>query len=287
MVFTDVTLAMRHSFVGMLFALVIANSSKNISNVLYILTDGWTGFLDLTVAYSNDFAVLTSLSHETLVIVLVTLSWFGWSKSLIGTQEKIVDDKSLTSFYILPLLEIILVILYFSLSESNDFNNGEMYLGNVDNIKSSSKPEVLIIMCIYIVYVIWDYFSDVWSKPLPVEIGRVRRILSYTVTAPIVFCFSSIASGLFVFILYCISPNDSNGVQIILTDFSLFLIILFFHKSKCLEGYWISVFKVEEGRLGGGGRKALPTKREVFSVVLILFLYLVLSIIILKIGCIR
>jgi hypothetical protein len=44
---------------------------------------------------------------------------------------------------------------------------------------------------------------------------------------------------------------------------------------------------VEEGRLGGGGRKALPTKREVFSVVLILFLYLVLSIIILKIGCIR
>lgn len=266
----------RYSFVGMLFALVVANSAKKISEIIYLSTNGWSSFFDQSIFLYNEMAILSSLSHEILVVFVVASSWVGWTKSLSVNPNNASTRGVHNHSFALLILEVILVTLYFALSESNELkasDHNELGVLVVDDIEFSSRPESLILILIFSIYAIWDYFSDVFARSLN-GVSGVRKWVSDFITAPVVFCFSSVTSAILAWVTYLTSPDNMSPLQVVISDFALFMVVLYFYKSKCFEGYLIRTFPVESQRAQGGSHTQMPSHFQVFVAMATIVLYL-------------
>jgi hypothetical protein len=265
----------RHAFIGMLFALVVVTSAQKISEIIFLLTEGWMSMPSIEVFQYNDWFIASALSHEALVVFLVASSWVGWSKSLgsNGGSEQYVSVHGVP--FILLLLEVLLVTLYFSMSAANELSTNDhidFSLTQFSEKEASARPEALILFFIFIVYLIWDYFNDIILEPLE-GYNVMWRTLANISSGPIVFCFSSIISCIMSVVVFYFLSENSSPVIAILGDLALMMVVLFFYKSKCFEGYLLSLFFWESSRKFDN--REPPEGGQVFVAFVIFIIYII------------
>jgi hypothetical protein len=143
-------------------------------------------------------------------------------------QDKITSV--FTPAFLGLLLDVVLVILYFIIVQ-----NGEVNLGPPAVLGSASaKPEALVLLYVFGVYILWDLIVDVFSpncapkKPthsLIIE-GFFAMIVS---TLASFFCFLLIA------FVWSFADKTTSTRQVIALDIALCAIILLFRAAKALE----------------------------------------------------
>ena len=162
---------LRRTFIAMLFALVAATVAQQISEFLFVVTGGWDSASSPSKMFENLFAeegaLLATLSHSLLALLLVTISWVMWSKSQAGGLKKEISSIFSKEFVIL-LVEVFLVVLYFAIVKTVE-QNFQAYTVNKEISAyvgvASARPEALQLMWVFAVYFIWDFIVDVITSP--------------------------------------------------------------------------------------------------------------------------
>ena len=145
---------LRHMFVSMLFALVIGQLALESYDVFKNFRWGLDWFEPS----------INPVLHLLVALFLITTSWVGWSKTFDDP-----DYPSITGLcskgYVLLLIDVVILIVYFSLVKSVDPLN-----------VASGIPEAILVMLVFILYFVWDFIYsnkeissimlDVWPSGL-------------------------------------------------------------------------------------------------------------------------
>ncbi|NVK56822.1 MAG: hypothetical protein HWE26_14550 [Alteromonadaceae bacterium] len=247
---------LRKNFIAMLFALVIATIAQRSTDILFQLTNSWSVLPFKTTAISNLFAdnwkLLSAVSHATLGLLLVSVSWVGWSKSeSAGNKEAIARLASWA--FILLLIEVVLVTLYFAIASSIELAVKD-YQVIKNPPKPSSKPEALLVGLVFLVYFIWDIIADVIKSPLNMnntnglsESSNKSPVLGF-LTGSITYGFVSFVCMLLALKIYDLSPLAGDPRIAVFGDLALIALVFLFRSMKPLEKYLINIFPWEGTR---------------------------------------
>lgn len=136
---------LRFLFVQLLFCLAIGEVGVQATN-LFLRSD----------ALPTDF-VTSSLAHLILAAVVISTSWVGWSSSLSNsTNDKVgVFTKS----FLVMLIDVALVVVYFMLARSAQVPAP----GTGDPLPPSAAWQCSLMLCTFILYLIWDIVTK-WSR---------------------------------------------------------------------------------------------------------------------------
>ena len=134
---------LRHEFVGMMFAVTIAEVGLQIAALVQAgHFVSWIHFLP-------------EYSHLLLATVVIAASWVGWTLSVAPGARHDVNRIFQWEFLVL-LLDVALVILYFILVRAVDFEKEQI----APHTASASK--VGLTLCwIFILYILWDILTKV------------------------------------------------------------------------------------------------------------------------------
>ena len=276
------SMALRHTFVSMLFALVIAETAIQASNIVAAVSTAWEpdGVFSsiLALLKRDDWLVLAPATHLLLGFILICTSWVGWSRSIDKDKSKDVDEIFSVPFVQL-LIELLLVVLYFVLvrsveigSQSND--------GIQQSISSpSAAPEAFWLMAVYGGYVVWDVFADVLNRHFPEDKRPMRQIPFVSVictfaTGFITRCWVSILCTIAAWVVYK-SANNASSIPLsaVLGDLALLCVVFWFWLAKVLEPKFIeNVFPWERYRKGG--RKKDPENWQRVWIVILPIAYI-------------
>ena len=134
---------LRHEFVGMMFAVTIAEVGLQIAALVQ------AGHFVSWIHFLPEYA------HLLLATVVVAASWVGWTLSVAPGARHDVNRIFQWEFLVL-LLDVALVILYFILVRSVDFEKEQ----SAPHTASASK--VGITLCwIFFLYILWDILTKV------------------------------------------------------------------------------------------------------------------------------
>ncbi|MFK4204959.1 hypothetical protein [Acinetobacter junii] len=264
------------TFVAMIFAFVISFHAQNISEFLTVITNNWTSF-PLSPDITIDFlAVATQI---LLALLMISISWIMWSKSKasahINDIQQIFTVKFLTF-----ILEIILVILYYSLAKSIevDFSEYNKTKNMSDYItRVSPQPEIFIMIMIFSIFLLWDIITDIIKSPTtPIPSGTIARLKNLG-AGYIVYCSTSTVCLIAAIAIFFIIPSNSNALITIISDLALITILLFFYQAKILEYYGLKLFPSQESR-NNTKRNTPPTNWELFGIIILFSLYIIFAI---------
>jgi len=162
---------LRHTFVGMLFALAIAQAAILFGDLFKVFTFGWDYHMTIEGLIerlkTESYLLVAPASHLFLGVILVSHSWVGWSKSKSGGKSREIDDIFSASFFLL-IIEVFFVVLYFILISSVELSiDGFLIKNNLSAaiVAPSAAPEATLLFMIFLVYAIWDLISDVKLAP--------------------------------------------------------------------------------------------------------------------------
>ncbi|MBO0368518.1 hypothetical protein GIB23_15635 [Pseudomonas putida] len=248
-------LELRRTFIAMLFALVAATVAQQISELLFVITGGWSSASSPSAIIENlcseKGALFATLAHATLALLLVSMSWVMWSKSQAGGLKKDISSVFSKGFVIL-LIEVFLVVLYFAIVKTMEQNFQEYsakktissYVGVI-----SARPEAFQLMWVFAVYLIWDFIADVVTSPRRDTQDREisSDIFSY-VTGAIAYCFVSGVCCLGAWLVSHVSAPIASPSEAVLGDIALICILFFFVLAKQLEYYTTKLFPREATR---------------------------------------
>lgn len=141
---------LHREFVGMLFALAIAEVAVQASTVV-----------NAGIVFSD---ALPAYSHLVLAATVIATSWVGWGWSKSGLSRiKTVFSRDFGEL----LLDVWLVAVYFFIAKgvelSQDNASGKL------QIVPSLRNESLWVMTMFITYFVWD----LWTKPIWDRSGRL------------------------------------------------------------------------------------------------------------------
>lgn len=201
--------ALRYTFVEMLFALASAEVAVVASNL--IRADGAV------------VAKLAVTAHLVLATIVIATSWLGWSMSR-WRRERTPIDGVLSLNFLGLLLDVLLVILYFILVRSAKLSDSTPY--KVEPADATLDARLLV--WIFIVYVVWDVVSDVLKETnKPRTFGPLAGL-----TVASTLC--SVACTVLVYIvLRRADPVYSIG-GVMSLDVSLLAIVLAFRVCKAV-----------------------------------------------------
>jgi hypothetical protein len=246
---------LRRSFIGMLFALVVATSAEQFADLLLVATDGWT-FRPLSLDLFNNLLhdhqrLLAPLSHSVLALLLVSMSWVMWSKSQARGHSTEIQSILSTEFVLL-LIEVFLVTLYFSIVKSSEQDISKYTASHLssDFIKpTSARPEALQMMCVFATFFVWDLIADVLKSPrsTTTNISLTQRAVNLF-QGICTFCSISLVCIVGAWLVSTVSPNDGPAFKAVLGDAALITLLLFFRGGKALEYYLIKLFPGEGAR---------------------------------------
>ncbi len=255
---------LRHTFVGMLFALAVAETAKLFGDLFAVVAYGWDhqmSVLGLIARMSSEnFLLLAPASHLVLGLVLVAKSWVGWSRSKAAGNSKEVDDIY-SILFVLLMLELILVVLYFILigSVELDVNHFMRSYDLQDAVPSpSAAPEAALLCVIFVAYALWDLISDVYlgpvkSKHIPFrDHPYISRSVTY-VTGTITYSFVSVICALLAFYIQINAKEVSSPIAAVYGDLSLICLLYLFRSGKSVERFFLSLFPWEQHRKGSRG----------------------------------
>jgi len=259
-------MSLKRTFVGMLFALAVAQAAILYGDLFKIIAYEWdynmtiSGFVDRITIESN--LLIAPASHLFLGIVLVAQSWLGWSKSGEGKTQ--VDNQNLYGLpFLVLIIEVILVVLYFILINSVEINYGNFQSTAKlsDAIQyPSAAPEATVLFLIFGVYVLWDIFFDVILNPIvpehmPIkERPNISKIVTFT-TGTITHSFVSVICVIIAFYIQVRTNAVSTPNSAIFGDVALIALLFFFRFTKWVEPYFNYLFSWESKR---NGARPLP-----------------------------
>lgn len=191
---------LRHVFVSMLFALVIGQ----------LATTSYEVFKDFSANASYFKSVSDSFLHLLLTLFVITTSWVGWS-STFESENYPKLTRLWSPGYALLLIDIVILILYFSLVKSVD---------GIGEVTHSAVPEAIIIMLIFTLYVIWDVVhSSAVHSDTSWKIRGIELLPSLLCT---LFCY---------FIWNALAKDGYNATA----DIALIAVVLSFRKLKAWQ----------------------------------------------------
>jgi len=219
---------LRVTFVEMLFALATAQVAINTAALVEIATD---------VEHK-----LPAGAHLFMALLLIACSWVGWRKSSSpGMQEKIANV--FTPSFVGLLLDVFLVILYFILVQNGEVNVGPpVSLG-----AASAKPEALVLLWVFGIYIFWDVIVDVFSPGCAPNSPMVL-VLFKGIFAAIVSALASFLCFVLVALVWWFAGKTSSSHQVIALDIALCATILLFRAAKGLENPFSRWLRVTDWR---------------------------------------
>lgn len=208
---------LRFEFIGMIFALAIAQIGFEIGDYFY-LSKSINGFYDLSHLFV--------FSHLTLGTYIIASSWIGWQQSHSRGNQLVLTDSFSKAFFIL-LIDLLLVICYFIIIKgvekpfSKEFAASEL----------DSKTEAFWCMIIFGLFFIWD----ILTKVSPFKKNNLRRFR--------IRGWQSFACGIIAIIIYCLLTGENDAKSVILTDFALLLNFILFRALKVKKKIKLSNLK--------------------------------------------
>jgi hypothetical protein len=133
-VMMDKEIELRHTFISMLFALVVTQCAVM----------GYDRFVSVPFDEIHVSLLMPILSHLILCIVILTTSWIGWSYTFVRKDKPKMLGVFCRAHFIL-ILDLIILGLYFSLVKSID-----------DVGEPDVKSEYYLLSAIFVLYAIWD-----------------------------------------------------------------------------------------------------------------------------------
>jgi hypothetical protein len=269
-------IALRHSFVSMLFALVVAEVAIQASRLFEVIANPQSGMSIIgilrDVPVSNSWTVLAPLGHLILVFVLVSTSWVGWSRSI--DRDRDIEQIFSVSFLQL-LIELSLVVLYFVLARSVELTSS----GPAAIPSPSVVPEAKWLFCIYVGYAVWDLFNDALPSKYPehewpwFKNSPVLRWLGILISGVVARCsVSALCAGAVCLVTKLAGPS-STALSAASGDAALLCVVIFFWLAKDWEPWIASVIAPERHRKGTRATGQLKL-RHVGSIALI-FIYII------------
>jgi hypothetical protein len=247
--------SLRKSFIAMLFALVIATIAQRSTDILFQVTVGWSvlpfGSAGLSNLLMDDWKLLAAVTHASLALLLVSVSWVGWSKSVAAGNKEAINNLASWAFVLL-LIEVVLVTLYFGLASSIELTVKDYQPLN-DAPAPSSRPEAMLIGLVFLVYFIWDIIADVIKSPIKKTDGSLNGIPPWKLkfsflTGILTYGFCSFVCMLLAFAVYTLSPLELNSKIAVFGDGALIGLVFLFRSMKSLERYFIKLFPWEGTR---------------------------------------
>lgn len=208
---------MRFAFVEMLFALAISQVAISTADLV-------------TIKVPSLMYGLPALSHLLLALTVIATSWVGWRQSQApGAQEPIRTIFSRR--FIVLLVDVGLVILYFILVRRVEMEQefGRPVLG-----KPSASPEAYWLSVIFMVYLVWDIISDVFSSESMDAIRARGNPWSYFTVAGV----SGASSFLCLWLCRIVAGQAENVVSeasVTLLDLALLFVVIAFRVLKVIE----------------------------------------------------
>lgn len=230
----DRTAALRHAFVGMLFALVAAQIAFNVINLVGIwhesgVSPGWWAALLQTI----------------LALAILTTSWVGWSRTAIPKHRDLRLRGVFGRPYVLLVVDVILVIIYFGVARSTEVAEeleivGDSVVTTRVTLRPSALAETFGVVLLFAVYLLWDVLMKVW-RPIGKSgeylrehsiRGWSRWKFSYLQTRASVLC---VVWSFLLFYLVWVHRYDANTWFVLLADIWLILLIFMFRLAKYEE----------------------------------------------------
>lgn len=265
---------LRRTFIAMLFALVAATIAQEIAELLFVTTNGWDSASQPSKIWENllfsNGLLFASLSHATLALLLVSMSWVMWSKSQAAGHKTEITSVFSKEFIVL-LTEVFLVVLYFSIAKTMEQNFSEYsknksiatYVGS-----TSGRPEALQLMWVFGVYFLWDIMVDVIHSPrTPQPTGMLQKA-SGLIQGILTYCSISLLCVIGAWLVSAIAPSTGSPYEALWCDIALIALLLFFALGKQLEFYLIKFFPTEASRNNTKRNTPPSTKTSVALVVL-------------------
>jgi len=271
---------LRKTFIGMLFALVVAKLAGNFAEWFYVATSGWT-VLPFEGKWFNrggiNWEMTLPLTHNFLSLALVSMSWLMWSRSQAGGHQKQI--QSFVSYpFLLLLIEVFLVTLYFSLASVSEQDiDGYLRTESVSDFvkRGSARPEAIIFSFVFLTFFIWDIIADVLDSPRSME-GRksTSRLVQFS-QGVITYCSISALCAMGAYLVAVSTPVDAHPRSVIMGDMALFLVLIWFRSGKLLEPILIKIFPKEAFR-SNTVREMPGSIPEIASLALPLLAYFIL-----------
>lgn len=211
---------LRLAFVEMLFALAVGQVAVQAANVLSEKGDS--------------LARLPGLSHLALALVLIAVSWVGWSRSQSPGMTRDRVNYIFSMPFVGLLMDVLLVILYFIVVQTTEVEQKD---GATLPATPTAVPEAYWLMVVFGTYAAWDVLTDVFSENCIPKISSFRvRILKILALIFVSF-FSSMFCLLLVYFAWQIAPGCTEGYQVVLVDAALLCVVLFFRAFKAVENF--------------------------------------------------
>lgn len=257
----DNKMILRHTFVGMLFALAIAEAAMTFGDLYEVVVYDWNYHISIgdfiTKLSENDYALIAPASHLVLGLILIASSWVGWSRSKAGGNEGDIRDIHTPRFMLL-LIEVLLVALYFILIRSVELDNSSFAESRIitDAVPDpSAAPEAVLLCIVFLVYFIWDVLADVSLGPIPREHAPMvhRKYISSIVTFTTGVITRGFVSMTCLFIalhVHTVALTTNNPLSAVWGDCALICLVILFRTGKWSERIFTIIFPWEIHRSG-------------------------------------
>jgi hypothetical protein len=191
---------LHREFVGMLFALAIAEVAVEAANLV-------NSGLPFDVA-------LPGYSHLFLSAIVIASSWVGWGWS----DHSLSDVKNVfNKDFVELLLDLWLVILYFFIVKGAEL---PVETNGVRTITPSAANEVFWIMIVFGTYLLWDFWTKLGERDQAGRSALVQRWWGTIVCAGLsVLCYSYL-------------ENTAGSVRVVLVDACLVSLVVMFRAMK-------------------------------------------------------
>jgi hypothetical protein len=278
---------LQKTFIAMLFAFAVSVVAQQISELLIVVTNNWKSALTPVDLYENIhtqfFPLLACVSHLTLALLMLSISWVMWSRSeAAGHREDIERIFSLK--FITFLLEVLLVTLYYSLTKSAE---GDFSVYSKDKSISSyitpasAKPEAFQMFWIFSIFALWDVIVDVLKSPQnPAPTGFFRKALSLF-TGISVYCAVSMFCACGSILILFAAPAVELPTHAIAGDVALISTLFLFNQGKVLEYYIMKILPSEGTR---ENTKRLPSMQGNLLILALILVY-ALSVLFMVVPC--
>ena len=220
----------QHTFVAMLFALSAASVATSAADVALLM-----GKED------EILSLLPAISHVVLTLLVISMSWIEWSRSIDPLSEKNPFETIVQWRFLLLLLDVGLVVLYFLLAREIETKEVFVNIAGESEARTilsdpSSAGEIKWSLYILFGYLLYDIAADVFQN----ETKRKWMRNAF------VGCFASIVALGAVFLIKVLVPPDPTAASVVLTDMALVAVFAGFRLLKGLEFFAAGLCKVDK-----------------------------------------
>ncbi|MBK9238946.1 MAG: hypothetical protein IPL75_01510 [Acidobacteria bacterium] len=207
--------SLRHSFVEMLFALVVGQLAVSV---------GYLVAAPGTIGEKSP-----ALSHLALCLLTIAMSWLGWKRSQSAGTKKALEHIRSIAFVVL-LSDVVLVILYYLLVLGAEV---KVRSDSAQLEPASAVPEAIVLVVVFVVFLCWDLIVDILS---PCRSPRQKHWLAGDIIRASLVCGASSAVGLLLVVVVALmATTQGSAVKVMALDACLLTALVLHRTSKVFE----------------------------------------------------